>query len=146
MVKKVMFYIFIYIFIVGCDNDLICDDCYLEIEAPSLQVDYNGYYHMVFDGSEFSNQTFTTLNANTGYIDEYQKVVWITNRELYINGYWTNLVNQNSYTDNDGIARSVLAVWQQFIGDTIMIYAGYHDNCNIHHLDSLGVIIDEISE
>ena len=145
MVKKVMFYIFIYIFIVGCDN-IICDDCYLEIEAPSLQMDYNGYYHMEFDGSGFSNQTFTTLNANTGYINEYQKVAWITNREIYIDGYWTNLVNQNSYTNNDGVAHTVLAVWEQFIGDTIMVYAGYHDNCNIHHLDSLEVIIDEISE
>ena len=146
MVKKGMFYIFIYIFIVGCDDSIICDDCYLEIGASSLQVDDNGYYHMVFDGGLLSNQSFTTLDANTGYINEHQKVMWITNKETYINGYWINLVNQNSYTDNDGVAHTVLAVWEQFIGDTIMIYAGYHDNCNIHHLDSLGVIIDEISE
>ena len=146
MVKKVMFYIFIYIFIVGCSNDLICDDCYLEIEAPSLQIDDNGYHHVMFDGSFLSNQTFTTLNANTGYVNEHQKVVWISNREIYISGYWTNLVNQNSYTNDNGIAHTVLAVWEQFIGDTIMIYAGYTDNCNIHHVDSLGVIINEISE
>jgi len=146
MVKKVMFYIFIYIFIVGCSNDLICDDCYLEIEAPSLQIDDNGYYHMIFDGGLLSNQTFTTLNGNTGFINKHKKVAWIANKEIYTNGSWINLVNQNSYTDDNGVVHTVLAVWEQFIGDTIKVYAGYYDNCNIHHLDSLGVIIDEISE
>ena len=141
-----MFYIFIYIFIVGCSNELICDDCYLEIESSSLQMDNDGYYHVEFNGSDFSNQTFTTLNANTGFTNKHQKVVWIANREIYINGSWTNLVNQNSYTDNNGIAHTVLAVWEQFIGDTIKVYAGYYDNCNIHHIDSLEVILDEISE
>jgi len=145
MVKKVMVYIFIYIFIVGCsDNIGSCSDCYLEIEAPSLEIDNNGYYHMTHL-SQY-NQTFTTLDANTGSINEHQKVAWIANKEIYIQGYWTNLVNQNSYTDSDGIAHTVLSIWEQFIGDTIMIYAGYTDNCNIHHVDSLGVIINEISE
>ena len=140
MVKKVMVYIFIYIFIIGCSNDLICDDCYLEIEAPSLEMDNNGYYHMTHL-SQY-NQTFTTLDANTGSINEHQKVAWIANREIYISGYWTNLVNQNSYTNNGGIAHTVLSVWEQFIGDTIKVYAGYHDNCNIHHVDSLEVVVE----
>tara|TARA_R100000008_G_scaffold82476_1_gene66795 strand:- start:8 stop:430 length:423 start_codon:yes stop_codon:yes gene_type:complete len=140
MVKKVMVYIFIYIFIVGCSNGITCDDCYLEVEAPSLETDDNGYYHMNYL-SQY-NQTFTTLDASTGSINKHQKVVWITNKEIYISGYWTNLINQNSYTDANGIAHSVLSVWEQFIGDTIKVYAGYYDNCNIHHIDSLGVIIN----
>ena len=141
MVKKVMFYIFIYIFIVGCsDNIGSCSDCYLEIEAPSLEIDNNGYYHM--NHLSQYNQTFTTLDANTGSINEHQKVAWIANKEIYINGYWTNLVNQNSYTDNNGIAHTVLSVWEQFIGDTIKVYSGYHDNCNIHHVDSLEVVVE----
>ena len=135
-----MFYIFIYIFMVGCSDGLTCSDCYLEIEAPSLELNEDGYYTMNHLSQDI--QTFTTLNANTGSISEHQKIEWIANREIYINGYWTNLVNQSSYTDNDGVAHTVLSVWEQFIGDTVKIYAGYTDDCNIHHLDSLEVIVN----
>jgi len=142
MVKNMMFYIFIYIFIVGCSNDLnqTCPGYYLDMEAPSLNIDENGYYHMTFLNDY--GQTFTTLEANTGSIDEYQKVVWITNREILIDGYWTNLVNGNSYTDEEGIAHTALSIWEQFVGDTIKIYCGYDDNCSIHYVDSLEVIVN----
>ena len=141
MVKKVMVYIFIYIFIVGCSN-ITCDDCYLEIESLSLQMDYNGYYHMEFDGSGFSNQTFTTLKAETRITDKYQKVKRISAYEYNMgNNNWVNLVNQTSYSDDEGKAYTVLGVWDFFIGDTIKVYAGYHNECDIHFVDSLEVII-----
>ena len=60
-----------------------------------------------------------------------------------IAGYWTSLVNQSSYTNNDGKAYTVLGVWENFIGDTIKVYSGYTDNCNILHVDALEVIIDD---
>ena len=68
MVKNVIKYIFIYTLLVGCGTDNVlgtCDsDCYLEINAPNLEIDNNEYYHMTFlDGYI---QTFTTLEAQTG--------------------------------------------------------------------------------
>ena len=140
MVKKIISYIFIYILLVGCESPLVCEDCYLDISAPDLQMDGNGYYHMNFLDSYI--QTFSTLEAKTGITDYNQKVKWVSNKEILIAGYWTNLVNGSSYTDSDGKAHTVLGVWDNFIGDTVRVYSGYTDNCNIQHVDSLEVVIE----
>ena len=148
MVKKIISYIFIYILLVGCESPLGCDiGWYLDISAPDLTLDNNGYYHMEFlDGYV---QTFSTLEAETGLLPHgsghssyNQKVKWISNKEILIAGHWTNLVNGSSYTDDDGKAYTVLGVWENFTGDTIKVYSGYTDNCNIQHIDSLEVVID----
>ena len=140
MVKNLLMYIFIYTLLVGCKSSLVCKDCYLNIKAPDLQMDGNGYYHMEFLDSYI--QTFSTLEAETGITDYNQKVNWVSNKEILISDYWTDLVNQSSYTDEDGKAYTVLGVWENFIGDTVKVYSGYTDNCNILHVDSLEVVID----
>ena len=140
MVKNLLMYIFIYTLLIGCNSPLVCKDCYLNIKAPDLQMDGNGYYHIEFLDSYI--QTFSTLEAETGITDYNQKVNWISNKEIMISGYWTNLVNQSSYTDENGRAYTVLGVWENFNGDTVKVYSGYTDNCNILHVDSLEVVID----
>ncbi len=142
-------YIFIGICIsifTSCDNNPmsvnnVCDsDCFLDLSAPNLNLDENGYYHMGFiDGY---NQTFTTLQAETGSLEEYQKLEWIANKEVLIDGYWTSIINRWSYTDEEGHAHTVLSAWEFFIGDTISVYSGYYDQCNFHYLDSLKVIVE----
>ena len=140
MVKNKIISIFIYILLIGCESPLSCEDCYLEISTLDLTMDVNGYHHMIFlDGYI---QTFTTLKAETGIISYNQKVKWIANKEILISGYWTNLVNESSYTDDGGEAYTILSIWENFIGDTIKVYSGYTDNCNILHVDSLEVIIE----
>ena len=141
MVKNILKYLFIYILLVGCESPLVCEDCYLNIGAPDLEADENGYYHMEFLNSY--SQTFSTLEAETGITSYNQKVKWISNKEILIAGHWTNLVNQSSYTDGGGKAYTVLSAWEIFIGDTVKVYSGYTDNCNILHVDSLEVIIDD---
>jgi hypothetical protein len=141
MVKNILTYIFIYILLVGCESPLVCEDCYLDISAPGLEIDENGYYHMNFLNSY--SQTFTTLEARTGITNYNQKVNWISNKEVLVAGYWTNLVNKSSYTDDgDGKAYTVLSAWEIFIGDTVKVYSVYKDNCNIKHIDSLEVVIN----
>jgi len=142
---------------IGCDSDsnfeltsptLYTDDtewaseytCDYNLSVDSyLDIDSNGYYHMEFLNDY--NQTFTTLTAYTNSTDAYQKVGWLSAQEININGYWVNLVNQNSYTDENGEAHTVLSVWETFIGDTITVYSGYTDQCNIQYIDSLKFII-----
>ena len=139
MVKKIISYIFIYILLVGCESPLICEDCYLDINAPDLTLDDNGYYHMEFLDSYV--QTFSTLEAETGITSYNQKVKWISNKEILIVGHWTNLVNSSSYT-NGGVSHTVLGVWEQFIGDTIKVYCAFQDENGRQYTDSLGVIVD----
>ena len=141
MVKKIFTYIFIYTLFTGCDVGVLssCDDCYLDVSAPQLQLDENGYYHMTF--LQGYVQTFTTLKAETGSID-IQKLKWASDTEILIDGYWTNVVNENSYTDSEGNGYTVLSSWSQMVSDTIKIYGIYVDNCNIEHLDFIDVIID----
>ena len=63
MVKNTLKYIFIYILLVGCESPLVCEDCYLDIKAPDLQMDSNGYYHIEYLDSY--TQTFSTLEDET---------------------------------------------------------------------------------
>ena len=147
MVKKLFTYIFIYTLLVGCDiqdpissNDICESDCFLDIEAPSLQMDENGYYHIEL--LEGYNQTFSTLDANTGSTFLIQKVYWGSDKGIMYGGEPVSCVNPASYTDN-GIAHTVLSVWEVMITDTITVYAGYYDECDIEHMDSIKVIVED---
>tara|TARA_Y100000310_G_C20094295_1_gene539737 strand:- start:89 stop:490 length:402 start_codon:yes stop_codon:yes gene_type:complete len=128
---------------IGCDNGLTQpegSEYYLEASAPDLELDENGYYHIEWiDGYV---QTFSTLSAQTGSYDNYQKVGWISNKEIKILGHWTNLVNSSSYTSG-GVAHTVLGVWEQFIGDTIKVYSAFQDEYGKQYTDSIGVIVED---
>jgi len=147
MVKKLFTYIFIYTLLVGCDtqnplsNNICESDCFLDVEAPSLQLDENSYYHI--EWLEGYTQTFSTLDANTGS-NEIVKVMWDSDSGINYNGYWVSSVNPASYTDN-GVSHTVLSVWEEQIGDTLTVYAGYNDECGVEYIDSIRIIIkDEI--
>ena len=145
MVKKSIIYIFIYTLLVGCNtqsplNNECETDCYLNIEAPSLQMDENGYYHM--EWLEGYTQTFSTLRANTGSEYLIQKVYWNSDSGIEYGGEFVSCVNPASYT-SDGVARQTMAVWEEMVGDTVMIYAGFEDWCYNQHVDSIGVIVED---
>ena len=145
MVKKSIIYIFIYTLLVGCNtqnpltNDECETDCYLNIEAPSLQMDENGYYHI--EWLEGYNQTFATLEAVTN-TEGYNKIYWTSQEGIEYGGEFVSCVNPASYT-SDGIARQTMAVWEEMVGDTITIYAGFEDWCYNQHVDSIGVIVED---
>ena len=129
---------------VGCNSSPLesCDsESNLVMNAPDLMQDGNGYYHMFFNTDYV--QTFSTLKAEVGV--EYWPVGWISNKEYMIpfmgTENWTNLVNQSSYSDDEGNAYTVLGVWEEFIGDTIKVYCFYDNECDIHLVDSLEVIL-----
>ena len=144
MVKNFIIYIFIYTLLVGCDTQNIltnseCEsDCFLDISAPSLQIDDNGYYHIEWIDGYY--QTFSTLSADTGS-DLIHKVYWDSNLGIVYSGEFISAVNRASYTD-EGVAHTVLSIWENMIGDTLKIYAGYYDDCDFQHSDSIGVIVE----
>ena len=147
MVKKLFTYIFIYTLLVGCSTDNVltndnveCEsDFTMNVEAPELEMDENGYYHI--EWLEGYNQTFATLEAVTN-TEGYNKIYWISQSGIEYGGEFVSCVNPASYT-SDGVARQTMAVWEEMVGDTIMIYAGFEDWCYNQHVDSIGVIVED---
>tara|TARA_R100000734_G_C3251624_1_gene53018 strand:+ start:153 stop:617 length:465 start_codon:yes stop_codon:yes gene_type:complete len=154
MVKNVIKYIFIYticVLFVGCDTQSnfmgpsqdSCDYCYLELEAPNLWLDDNGFYHLDFDDE--SIQTFTQLRAYVGY--EYEYVGWTTDT-AFDGCTWdycedVPIVNGSSYTTEDGYAYQMMGVYEGNIGDIATIWVGYRDNYGKQWFDSIRIMIDE---
>ena len=155
MVKKLFTYIFIYTLLVGCNTldlltnvsdtsiDTNIDQCesefeYMNIGATSLERDMNGYYHT--EWLEGYNQTFNTLEVITNAYG-YNKIYWGCDSGIEYGGEFVSCVNPASYTNN-GTAHTVMAVWEEMIGDTITIYAMFEDDCYIKHIDSMDVIVD----
>ena len=145
MVRNIILYIFIYVFCISCDDNVTnsdsCTDCKLELSIDELNMDSNGYYHLYFN--EDYIQTFTKIKADVGY--EYEYVGWTSDTYFIVEVYgyeeYVNVVNGSSYTNGNGFAYTMLGVYEENIGDTIIVYCGYYDNYGVQHLDSLGVII-----
>jgi len=135
--KMVSWVILIYILLIGCE-DVTHSVRYLNIDAPNL-TKINGFYEMIHLSDYI--QTFTTIRAETGSFNEYQKLKWISNKEINIEGYWINPINKVSYTDENGEAHTTFSTWEEFINDTITVYCGYHDEYSNHYVDSLRIIV-----
>jgi len=144
-------YIFIYMILLltGCENNPVsnnvweCEsDCYIQIDAPNLEKDENGYYHM--EWLEGYNQTFTTLDASTGILAFYP-VYWSSDVGTTYNGEFVPIVNGSSMTnEGDGIAHTVVGIWESMIGDTLTIYSGLEDWCYIQYKDSIKIIVENL--
>ena len=145
MLRNILSFIFIYIFIVSCDNVLVNDifcDCILEM-STELEMDDNGYYQLYFN--EEYIQTFARIDAQVGH--DYEHVGWTSDTQYCFewNGIeqCDNVVNGSSYSGSDGIASTIMGVHEVHIGDTIKVYCGYIDEYGTQYSSSLEVIIDE---
>ena len=145
MVKNLIIYIFIYTLLVGCNtqNPLTSDECVsdftMEVMASDLEMDENGYYHIEWLGDY--NQTFASLEAVTN-TEGYNRIYWTSESGLEYNGEFICCVNPVSYT-NDGIATQTMAVWEEMIGDTIIIYTKFEDWCYNEHINNIRIIVDD---
>ena len=147
MIKNIILYFSIYILSLSCDisfinpeNSSSCD-CKLELNIPELNTDKNGYYLLKFNTDYI--QTFTKIHADIG--QSYEKVGWTSNTYFdgCVFGYCepVNVVNSASYSNSDGIAYTMMGVYEEHIGDTVIVYCGYY-NMETQYLDSVKIIID----
>ena len=148
MVKKSIIYIFIYTLLVGCDiqnvltnNDLTNDtcesDCFLEISAPSLQMDENGYYHFTYPMG--SNSSYGRVYCETL---PTQRVYWTSPNSFntYYQKQWfsTPNIQYSTYTSSDGIGQQLFYLYEQFVGDTLIIMGGLSED----NWDYVEIVID----
>lgn len=123
------------LFLTGCTDSLpsgpsnqIYD---FELEL-GLERDSNGYYHlpMVQEG-EYSTQSFHMLRVRTNNEYNPQMVYWLcdTFYEFEHMGFeqQAEILNENSYTNGDGIATTILGPHMEQVGDTIQVLTGYKD-------------------
>ncbi len=147
MIKYIFIYI-VYVLFVGCETNPMsqinesCEYCDLKLEAPNLEMDDNGLYHLHLNHG--SLQTFTRLRAYVGYELEY--LGWTTNVS-FEGCTWDYcedipIVNGASYSNEDGYAYQMVGVNESNFGDTATIWVGYYDNYGKQWLDSIKVIID----
>ena len=126
----------------GCSDSIFFpeEDCHCEFEISSTLPSTDGIYQLEFNAS--LAQTYSVLDVSTecGWANHIQ---WDSDYMYNIQGSWVSLVNPGSMTDEDGNAKVVFAVWEEFINTTITIYGGYTDDHGHHKLDSVKVhVID----
>ncbi len=126
----------------GCSDSIFFpeEDCHCEFEISSTLPSTDGIYQLEFNAS--LAQTYSVLDVSTecGWAKHIQ---WDSDYMYNIQGSWVSLVNPGSMTDEDGNAKVVFAVWEEFINTTITIYGGYTDDHGHHKLDSVKVhVID----
>ena len=97
-----------------------------------LQKDSNGYYHlpMLHEGN-YSDQMFHTLQVQTNNEYNPQAVYWLcdTFYEFEHMGFEQHapIINENSYTYDDGSAKTIFGPHMSQIGDTVEVLTGYKD-------------------
>ena len=125
----------------GCSNPITtndsCHGCGGEIESSLPKV--NGIYQLYLDTTRVQTFTMLTWETNCGWSNRIQ---WDTDYKYRINTDWVSLINPASMTDEDGVGRIIVGVWQEFKGYTITCYGGYSDSCGDHHLDSLKIKVN----
>ena len=138
-----MKWLFLVIILVsGCSNSIFSpeEDCHCELEISSTLPSIDGIYQLEFNAD--LAQTYSILDVSTecGWS---QHIQWDSDYMYNIQGSWISIVNPASMTDEDGNAKIVFAVWEEFINETVTIYGGYMDDCDNHFVDSVKVKIVE---
>jgi len=137
-----LYVLLIGLFVIGCSDSSLGpqEDCFCGLDISSTLPQNSGMYELEYDSS--LAQTYSVLDFQTecGWS---QHIQWDSDYMYNINGYWTSLVNPASMTDEDGNAKIVFAVWEEFVNKTITIYGGYTDDHGHHKVDSVKVhVID----
>ena len=134
-IKNILVYIFIYIFIVGCESNPFSPEItFLDVYLSS-ETDENGYYHINYIGSLYhSVQYQTTPN---------QRVFWGSPNTFNVD--WMGqtfvdpIINYSTYADEWGNGQQMFYLNEEMVGDTLVI-CGY---VNEYVWENIFVIVEE---
>tara|TARA_B110000196_G_scaffold305874_1_gene303918 strand:- start:280 stop:717 length:438 start_codon:yes stop_codon:yes gene_type:complete len=123
------------------DDDCDCSNnnninCYLQIEAPDLNLLSDGHYQMIINPDYTNN--YTSLRAYVGYELEY--VGWTS--DTYNSVLDVPIVSGAGYTNEEGYSVIGVSFNSEHIGITTKVYAGYYDDCGKQWLDSIYIRVE----
>jgi hypothetical protein len=131
---KVYLYILIGFLSVSCgDIDNVLGDDTTESEPTPFQlwleedIDENGFYHKIYPrGSDSSYGRVYCLTLPT------QRVFWSSPNsfDTYYQQQWfsTPIIQYSTYTSNDGTTQQLYYLYEQFIGDTLILVGGLSED------------------
>ena len=136
-------FLIIGILVIGCSdfNAVLSSEeeyCECGLEITSTLPKNNGIYELEYNADLAQTYSILDVTTDCGWS---QHIQWDSNYQYQIQEQWVSLVNPASMTDSDGNAKIVFAVWEDFVGDTIIIYGGYTDNHDHHYFNSVKIKI-----
>tara|TARA_B100000073_G_scaffold214893_1_gene178658 strand:- start:2736 stop:3140 length:405 start_codon:yes stop_codon:yes gene_type:complete len=124
MIRNIIVYIFIYIFLTGCDTNIMTPDLtFLDIYLDDYQ-DSNGYYHV--ENNEVSYHRVKYLTTPE------QRVSWGSDDTFIVdwmfNTYEEPIINYSTYSNQYGEGQQLFYLNQEAIGDTMVIVGYINEN------------------
>ncbi len=134
-IKNILVYIFIYIFIVGCEsNSFEPEFTFLDVYLND-EKDENNYYHIDYIGTPYHSVQYNTIPN--------ERVFWGSPNDFDVD--WMGqtfiepVINYSTYADDLGNGQQMFYINDDMVGDTLVIY-GY---VNQLIWDSVFIIIED---
>ena len=113
--------------LISCDNNVLTPDTgYLDLHMNGKQ-DINGFYS--FDYPNLDNNSYTAVYYET---TPDTRVFW-TSVDSFTIYHWgipitEPIINFSTYSNDDGTGQQMIYLYQDFIGDTLMVYGCTEDD------------------
>ena len=121
MVKIIL--ILITLLLTSCDNNIMTpqtEEGYLSLHM-NTDTDNNGFY--LVDYPDWEVHSYTSVQYETL---PYTRVFW-TSEDTFTAEHWGQeiiepIINFSTYSDDNGLGQQMIYLYQDFIGDTLMVY------------------------
>tara|TARA_Y100001973_G_C5014518_1_gene240007 strand:+ start:220 stop:633 length:414 start_codon:yes stop_codon:yes gene_type:complete len=124
--------IFISLLVISCDDNFMSPqetNDYLNLQMNTT-LDNNGFY--LIDYPDWEVHSYTSVQYETL---PYTRVFW-TSEDTFTAEHWGQeiiepIINFSTYSDSDGLGQQMIYLYQDFIGDTLMVYGcTENDTCS----------------
>ena len=121
MIKQIL--LLSIILLPACNDNIISpqvEEDYLTLHM-NTETDVNGFY--LVDYPDWEDNSYTSVQYETL---PYTRVFW-TSTDTFIIEHWGEeieepIINYSTYANDDGTGQQMIYLYQDFIGDTLMVY------------------------
>ena len=115
--------VLITLLLTSCDNNIMSpqtEEGHLSLHM-NTETDENGFY--IVDYPDWEDNSYTSVHYETL---PYTRIFW-TSDDTFTAEHWGQeiiepIINFSTYANGDGIGQQMIYLYQDFIGDTLMVY------------------------